>query len=97
MPQSSYNSLANIFIPDFRLLLDELSHERLALVVVEDDDLDAPLLEVRLAADERRVLADHDARHLVQDAGAGAHVARRERRVHRGAFVRGRGEAAGAL
>ena len=71
-----------IRVPDFGLVVDKLVHERLALVVLEHDDLDTSCPEVRLAADKRRVLANHDALYLVQDARSRAHVARRERRVH---------------
>ena len=65
-----------------------------ALGRIEVHDLDAARAQQVLAAHERAVLADHEARDAVQEDRAGAHVARRERRRHRGAAVGGRGEPA---
>ena len=73
--------------PVLRLLANELAHQLLALLALHIDNLDAARLEVRLAAEESVVLAEHDAGDLVEDAGAGAHVAGRERSVHGGALV----------
>jgi hypothetical protein len=86
-----------ISVPDFRLLHDKLLHQRLALFVLKHDDFHAAFLQIFLPADECLVLANDDALYLVQDACSGAHVARREGRVHRGAFVRGGGQSAGVL
>jgi hypothetical protein len=73
--------------PVLGLLANELAHQLLALLALNVDDLDAARLEVRLATKESVVLAEHDAGYLVEDAGAGAHVAGRERGVHGGALV----------
>ena len=86
--------IKNVNSPVLRLLANELAHQLLALLALHVDDFDAARLEVRFAAEESVVLAEHDARDLVEDAGAGAHVAGRERGVHGGAFVGGGGQAA---
>lgn len=52
---------------------------------------------MRLGAEEGGVLADDDARDAVEEAGARAHVAGRERRVHGGAAVGARGQPARGL
>ena len=56
-------------VPDLGLLFHKRAHQALALVVAEDHDLDAALLEVGLAAHEAGVFADHDAGELVPGEG----------------------------
>lgn len=59
-------------LPDLGLLSHELLHQIEALLIVHDDDLDAPLLQIGLAAQPALVLADHDARDTKEEASAGA-------------------------
>ena len=54
---------------------------------MDEDQLDTARAHIGLGALEGLVLADHDARDLVQQRRAAAHVARRERRVQRAAGV----------
>jgi len=79
------------------MLLDELFHQRLTFGVSHIDDLDTPLPQVVFAADKSVVLAEDDALDLVQDAGAGAHIARREGGIHGRPSVGRRGESSGVL
>ena len=73
--------------PVLRLLANEIAHQLLALLALHIDDLNAARLEVRLATEESLVLAEDNAGDLVEDAGAGAHVAGREGGVHGGTLV----------
>src|SRR6185503_13589617 len=74
---------ADVFVPDLGVRRDELVHERPALGRVEVHHLHTAGLEEVLAAEERPVLTDDDAWDVIQQDRAGAHVAWRERRVHR--------------
>ena len=58
------------------LLLDELRHQVLTPAFIQNDDLDAILLQQLLSSDEVHVLANDDARNLVQQYCAGAHDTR---------------------
>src|SRR5688572_19772111 len=71
--------LADVLVPDLRVLGDELAHQLDALGRVEVHDLHASRPQELLAADKRAVLAHHHPRNPVQEDGPGAHVARGER------------------
>lgn len=74
-------------VPQLGLLGNELVHQLGALVIPQDDHLDAPTAQVVLAAQKVLVLGNHDARDAVQQTRSRAHVAGRQGRVHGGALV----------
>src|SRR2546423_14747498 len=76
-----------ISIPNFGLLPDESLHKRLALLVLQNHNLDPSFPKILLSADKGLVLANDDALHLVQNACALAHVTRRKCRIHCSALV----------
>ena len=84
-------------LPVLRLLADEFTHQVLALLALNIYNLNTTLLQIRLAAEERLVLAEYKTVNLVQNASTGAHVARRERGVHRCSLIGGSGQAACVL
>ena len=84
-------------LPVLRLLADEFTHQVLALLALNIHNLNTTLLQVRLAAEESLVLAEYNTVDLVKDASTGAHIARRERGVHRCSLVGGGGQAACVL
>ena len=86
---------ADIFVPQGGLRTDEVAHEADAFGVLENFDLDSVAAHMVLGAEKGPVLADDDAGDFVEDDGAAAHRAGRERGIHRRALVNGGGEAAG--
>ncbi len=69
----------------------------MALGVVADVELDATGTQMRFGTGEGPVLADHDTGDVVQQHGARAHVAGRQRRIQRRSAVVGGAEAPGLL
>jgi hypothetical protein len=84
-------------LPVLGLLADEFTHQILALLALNIHNLNTTLLQIRFAAEERLVLAEHNTVDLIQNASTGAHVAGRERGVHRCSLVRGGWKAACVL
>ena len=76
---------------------DELPHHADALVVLHHLDADAARTEEIFLAHERAVLADDDVRDAVEEDGAGAHRAGRQRRVEDGGAIDRRRQPAGVL
>jgi len=74
-------------LPVLGLLADKFTHQILAFLALNIHNLDTTLLQIRLAAHERLVLAEHNTVDLVKNASTGAHIARRERGVHRCTLV----------
>ena len=84
-------------LPVLRLLADKFTHQLLAFLAFNVHNLNATLLQIRLTAEERLVLAEYNTVDLVQNASTGAHIARRERGVHRCPLVGGGGKTACVL
>lgn len=80
-------------LPVLRLLADEFTHQVLAFLALNVHNLDTTLLQIRLAAQEGLILAEHNAVDLVQNASTGAHIAGRKRSVHCCTLVCGGGKA----
>src|SRR5918999_892011 len=73
----------DVLVPELRVRRDELRHETDAPVVLEHVDGHASRAQQLFLARERAILADDHARDPVEENGAGAHRARRERRIDR--------------
>src|SRR5262245_8015449 len=74
-------STSDVFIPQLRVFLNEAVHQRDAVGIVQEDDVDAVLAEKRGVPREVAVFAnDHPLDAKLHD-GARAHHARTERRV----------------
>ncbi len=67
---------ADVLVPEFGLLLDELLHEGGAAGIVEDAELDGVRPEDVLGTHEGAVLADDDSGDTVEEECSGAHDAR---------------------
>jgi hypothetical protein len=72
---------ADVFIPKFWPGGNELLHQLITLIAVDDFQLDAAGGGVAFRALERAVLADDDFGDAVEQGGAAAHVAGGEGRV----------------
>lgn len=80
--------LPDILVPQLWIRGDELGHQAHALLVVQDDHVDAPGSEVLLRSLEGPVFADHDPGYFVEEDRAAAHVAGGKSRVqHRPAVI----------
>src|SRR4051812_10570473 len=79
----------DIFVPEGRIVLDEIAHEPDAFFILQNVDNYPLRAEMIFAAHERHVLPDHDLRDLVEQDRAAAHRARGERGVNRAAFIDG--------
>src|SRR2546430_17531020 len=83
--RSSMSSLfADVFIPEHRMTCDECPHHIDTGRIVDDGQFNAAAAQELLFAEEGRVLADDDAGNAVEENGAAAHRAGRERRVEHG-------------
>lgn len=60
----------SVHIPELRLFLNELVHQRCALLIIQHHDLHAPLPEIRLPANKVLVLANHDAFDAIEKTGS---------------------------
>src|SRR2546426_944222 len=87
----------DILVPELRVRRDEARHEADARPVLEHLDRDAARTEQRLLADERLILTDDDRWNPVQENGAAAHGARRQRGVQHAFAIDGSRLAAGVL
>src|SRR5688500_19622209 len=74
----------DILVPQLRPRRDELAHQPHTLGVVDDLEHHASRAHVVLGTAEGAVLADHDAGDSIEQRGAAAHVAWRERGVEHG-------------
>src|SRR5439155_5833768 len=75
-------SLPDVFVPQIGMRGDEISHQSNAPFVLNDVDANAAIAQQRFLTHERVILADHYVWNAVKEDRAGAHRARRERRVH---------------
>ena len=71
--------VADVFVPEFGLLLDELLHHGAAFFEIEINDLNAMFFHKGAGAGKGARFTDDDARYFELNNGAGAHVARHER------------------
>lgn len=70
-------------------------HQAPTLLILQIHNFDPFTAEQVFPTDEGGIFTEYDARDFVKDAGASAHGARRECRVHCGAVIGRRGKAAG--
>ena len=84
-------------LPKLRLLLHKLGHQVLALLAIHHDNFLAAVFEELLSTHKVLVLANDHTIHLVENAGAGAHITGRQGGVHSGALVGGGGETTGVF
>lgn len=80
--------LTDVFIPLLGLFFDELLHQCLALLILQNDDLNASALQVLLASKESFVLANDNPLDFVHYTCTGTHITRREAGVHSRTLVR---------
>ena len=80
--------LTDIFIPLLGLFFDELLHQCFALLVLQNDDLNASALQVLLASNESFVLANDNSLDFVHYTRTSTHVTGREAGVHGRTLVR---------
>ncbi len=88
---------ADVFVPEFRAVGDEVAHQADALGVLDDLELHALAADVILGALEGHVLADDDVGDFVEKGGAAAHGARGEGGVEGALGIDAGGEAAGVF
>src|SRR5213596_1105019 len=72
---------ADILVPFFRALADEIRHELYASRIIEDSKIDSAGAQVFFGSSKIPVLADDDGWDPVKEYGAATHIARRECRV----------------
>src|SRR6266852_7502840 len=80
-PGPSRSAAADVLAPDLRVAPLELAHGGHAVLVLEQDDLDAAAGQEAEVACEGLRLADNHPRDLEQQDRPGAHLARRQRGV----------------
>ena len=60
---------ASDHLPDFGLFLNEQVHQVLTLLTLQNNNLNASLLQVGFAAKESPVLSNHNSRDSIENAG----------------------------
>ena len=65
---------ADIFVPNFGTLFNEISHDLDAVLVLDDNEFYAARAQEILVTHEVDVLTDHHPRNPVQQDGARAHI-----------------------
>src|SRR5688572_949187 len=89
--------MADILVPQFRVIGDELPHHADAGRILHHLNFDSAVVEQLLFAEERLVLPDNDARDPIQQNRAATHRAGRKRGVERRFAIDGSGQATGVL
>jgi hypothetical protein len=86
---------SDVFVPEFRVGLNELGHQSDAGRVLQNFDLNAAQAQVILGSQEGFVLTGNHARDLIEHDRAAAHGAGGKSRIQRAVTIYARREAAG--
>ncbi|CAL8575354.1 hypothetical protein XPA_001282 [Xanthoria parietina] len=74
-------------IPNLWVFVDILLHHGMTLLVFQDDNLNAALLQIFFATDEGFVFPNDYTSYFVHDASPSAHIARGQGGVHSCSFI----------
>lgn len=78
---------ADVFSPEFGLVVNELLHQIHAFLIVENVQVDSAHHQILLGSLEGAVLPHYNSRDTVEQRGSAAHIARRQSRVKHAALV----------